>query len=136
MRYVSGVLAGLLLATVVPEVAQATATSEVVLPAKGTLNADGSVDITMKVRCNETQLAYEWSIDLRQGDVYGNDFAGPVAGVIPCNGKLQTVQTHVVGANGPYVAGTVNVQALVELADVGGGGDTELEDRAVVRLRP
>ena len=65
-----------------------------------------------------------------------NDFAGPVAGLITCNGKWQAVQTHVVGFNGPYVAGEVTVQALVQLGDSAGGADTELEDRAVVRLRP
>ena len=136
MRFFTTLLAALLLASASTSTADATAPSAVVLPAKGTLNPDGSVDITMRVRCNETQRAFEWSIEIRQGTIYGNDSAGPIADVITCNGKFQTVHTHVVGANGPYVAGDANVQALVQLADVGGGGDTELEDRAVVRLRP
>jgi hypothetical protein len=136
MRLITALLAGLLLASVSTGTAQAAAPSAVVLPPKGTLNPDGSVDITMKVRCNETQQAFEWSIDVRQGTIFGNDFAGPTAGLITCNGHFQTVQTHVVGANGPYVAGPANVQALVQLGDVAGGADTELEARAVVRLRP
>jgi len=136
MRFITTVLAVLLLASVSTGSAQAAAPSAVVLPSKGTLNPDGSVDITMKVRCNDTQQAFEWSIDLRQSTIYGNDYAGPIAGLITCNGRWQTVQTHVVGANGPYLAGAVTVQALVQLGDVNGGGDTELEDRAVVRLQP
>jgi len=135
MRFITTVLAVLLLASVSTGSAQAAAPSAVVLPSKGTLNPDGSVDITMKVRCNDTQQAFEWSIDLRQSTIYGNDYAGPIAGLITCNGRWQIVQTHVVGANGPYLAGAATVQALVQLGDVNGGGDTELEDRAVVRLR-
>jgi hypothetical protein len=136
MRFITSLLACLLLAAASTGTAQAVAPSAVVLPSKGTLNPDGSVDITMKVRCNETQQAFEWSIDVRQGTVFGNDSDGPDAGLITCNGHFQTVQAHVVGANGPYVAGSADVQALVQLGDVGGGADTELEDRAVVRLRP
>lgn len=137
MRSITALLAGLLLASVGinPVTSHAAAPSAVVLPPKGTLNADGSVDITMKVRCDPTRQAFEWSIDIRQGAIYGIDFAGPVAGLITCNGKFQTVHTHVPGANGPFVAGVANVQALVQLGDVAGGADTELEDRAVVRLR-
>jgi hypothetical protein len=136
VRFITTLLAGLLLASVGTGTAQAAAPSALVLPTKGTLNPDGSVNITMKVRCAADKQAFEWSIDLRQGTIFGNDFAGPAAGLITCNGKWQTVQTHVVGFNGPYVAGEATVQALVQLGDSAGGGDTELEDRAVVRLRP
>jgi hypothetical protein len=108
----------------------------VVLPAKATLLADGSVQITMKVRCNDQQQAFEWSVDIRQGTIFGNDSAGPVAGVITCNGHFHTVDALVPGANGPYTAGPANVQALVQLFDANEGSDVELEDRAVVRLRP
>src|ERR1044072_1714595 len=118
MRFITTLLAGLLLASVPAGTAHAVAPSAVVLPSKGTLNSDGSVDITMKVRCNETQQAFEWSIDVRQGTIFGKDFAGPIAGLITCNGHLQTVQTHFFGANGPYVVGAANVQALVQLGDV------------------
>ena len=48
----------------------------------------------MKVRCNETQQAFEWSIDIRQGTIYGNDFAGPIAGLITCNGQLPDRRRH------------------------------------------
>ena len=72
MRFITALLAGLLLASVSIGTAQAAAPSAVVLPPKGTLNPDGSVDITMKVRCNETQQAFEWSIDVRQGTIFGN----------------------------------------------------------------
>jgi hypothetical protein len=136
VRFTTTILAGLFLASVGIGTAHAAPPSAVVLPAKGTLNPDGSVDITMKVRCNETQQAFEWSIDVRQGTIFGGDFAGPIPGLITCNGQFQTVETHVVGVNGPYVAGAATVQALVQLGDAGGGADTELEDLAVVRLRP
>lgn len=116
--------------------AQAAAPSAVVLPTQVRLNADGSVDITMKVRCSRNWTAFEWSIDVRQGTTYGNDWAGPLAGLITCNGKFQWVRTHVVGANGAYVRGPAAVQALVQLGDVAGGADSELEDRETIWLRP
>ena len=115
--------------------AAAAAPSAVVLPTKATLLADGSVQITMKVRCNDQQQAFEWSVDIRQGTIFGNDSAGPVAGVISCDGRFHTVDALVPGANGPYTAGAANVQALVQLFDANEGSDVELEDRAVVRLR-
>ena len=109
--------------------------SAVVLPKKAILLADGSVQITMRVRCNDQQQAFEWSVDIRQGAIFGSDSAGPVAGLVPCDGHFHIVDALVPGANGPYVAGPANVQALVQLGTFG-GGDVELEDRAVVRLRP
>jgi hypothetical protein len=116
--------------------ASAISPSAVVLPTKATLLADGSVQITMKVRCNDQQQAFEWSVDIRQGTIFGNDSAGPVAGLITCDGKFHTVDALVAGANGPYTAGPANVQALVQLFDADQGSDVELEDQAVVRLRP
>ncbi len=133
--FITTILAGLFLASVGIGTAQAGPTSAVVLPTKATLLADGSVQITMKVRCNDQQQAFEWSVDIRQGTIFGNDSAGPVAGVITCNGKFHTVDALVPGANGPYTAGPANVQALVQLFDANEGSDVELEDRAVVRLR-
>lgn len=136
MRFFTTILAGLLLASVGIGPAQAVSPSAVVLPAKATLLADGSVQITMKVRCNDQQQAFEWSVDIRQGAIFGNDSAGPVAGLITCDGKFQTVDALVPGANGPYTAGPADVQALVQLYDEVQGSDVELEDREVVRLRP
>ena len=134
--FIATILAGLFLASVGIGTGQAVPPSAVVLPNKATLLADGSVQITMKVRCNDQQQAFEWSVDIRQGTIFGNDFAGPLAGLVPCDGHFHTIDALVPGANGPYVAGPANVQALVQLGDVGGGGDVELEDREVVRLRP
>jgi hypothetical protein len=134
--FIATLLAGLFLASVGIGTGQAVPPSAVVLPTKATLLADGSVQITMKVRCNNQQRAFEWSVDIRQGTIFGNDFAGPLPDVVPCDGHFHTIDALVPGANGPYVAGPANVQALVQLGDVGGGGDVELEDRAVVRLVP
>ncbi len=130
------ILSALFLASVGIGTAHAVPPSAVVLPKKATLLADGSVQVTMKVRCNDQQQAFEWSVDIRQDTIFGNDFAGPLAGLVPCDGHFHTIDALVPGANGPYVAGPANVQALVQLGDVGGGADVELEDRAVVRLRP
>ena len=116
--------------------AQAVAPSAVVLPTKATLLADGSVQITIKVRCNDQQQAFEWSVDIHQGTIFGNDSAGPVAGLITCDGKFHTVDALVSGAEGPYTAGPANVQALVQLFDADEGSDVDIEDRTVVRLRP
>lgn len=135
-RTITALLSGLALASVgLTGTAQAAPPSAVMLPTKGTLNPDGSVDITMKVRCQPDKQAFEWAIDLRQGTTFGIDFAGPVLGLITCNNQWQTVETHVVGGNGPFVAGPVTVSALIQLGDVGGGADAELEDREVIRLR-
>jgi hypothetical protein len=136
MRFIAAILAGLFLAAVGIGTAQAAPSSAVVLPKKATLLADGSVQITMKVRCNRHQQAFEWSVDMRQGTVFGNDSAGPAAGLITCDGHFHKVNAHVVGANGPYQTGRAEVQALVQLFDADEGSDVELEDRAVVRLRP
>lgn len=136
MRFFTTALAGLLLASLAIGPAQAVPPSAVVLPARATLLADGSVQITMKVRCNDQQQAFEWSVDIRQGTIFGGDFAGPVAGLITCDGKFQTVDALVPGANGPYTAGPADVQALVQVFDAVQGSDIELEDREVVRLRP
>ena len=136
MRLITTLLAGLLLTSVATMTAQAAAPSAVVLPAKATLLADGSVQITMKVRCNDQQQAFEWSIEIRQGTIYGNDSAGPVAGLITCDGRFHTVNALVPGANGPYTSGPADVQALVQLYDEIQGSDVQLEDREVVRLRP
>ena len=136
MRLSTTVLAGVLLAAVGIGPAQAASPSVVVLPAKATLLADGSVQITMKVRCNDQQQAFEWSIDVRQGTIFGGDFAGPVAGLITCDGKFQTVDALVTGANGPFTAGPADVQALVQVFDEVQGSDIELADQEVVRLRP
>jgi len=133
--FTATLLAGLFLASGGIGTVQAVAPSAVVLPKKATLLADGSVQITMKVRCNDQQQAFEWSVDIRQGTIFGNDFAGPLPGLVPCDGHFHTIDALVPGANGPYVAGSANVQALVQLGDVGGGADAELEDREVVRLR-
>lgn len=135
-KFITTILAGLLLASVGMAPAQAVAPSAVVLPNKATLLADGSVQITMKVRCNDQQQAFEWSVDIRQGTIFGNDYAGPVRGLITCDGKFHTVEAVVPGANGPYTAGPANVQALVQLFDADEGSDVQLEDRAVVQLRP
>ena len=135
MRFIATNLAGLCLASVGIGTAQAVPGSVVVLPSKATLLADGSVQIMMKVRCNDQQQAFEWSVEIRQGSIYGNDYAGPQADVIPCDGRFHSVEALVPGANGLYTAGPANVQALVELGTFG-GGDVELEERAVVRLRP
>ena len=129
-------VAGLFLASVSVGTAQAAAPSAVVLPTKASLLADGSVLITTKVRCNDQQQAFEWSVEIRQGAIYGNDSAGPVAGLITCDGKFHTVEALVPGANGPYTAGPASVVALVQLFDAEEGSDVKLEDRAVVRLRP
>jgi len=115
--------------------AEAAPRSAVVLPKKATLLADGSLRLTMKVRCNRQQQAFEWSVDVRQGAVYGNDYAGPTAGLITCDGRFHTVRARVVGANGPYKVGCARVQALVQLFDEVEGSDVELEDREVVRIR-
>jgi hypothetical protein len=128
-------LAGLVLASVGIGSAYAVAPSAVVLPPKAALLADGSVQITMKVRCNDQQQAFEWSVEIRQGTIYGNDSAGPAAGLITCDGRFHTVDALVPGANGPYVDGRANVQALVQLYDAGEGSDVQLEDQAVVRLQ-
>src|SRR5687767_9036760 len=117
MRFITALLAGVLLASVGIGTAQAVPPSAVMLPMKATLLADGSVEITMKVRCNDQQQAFEWSIEIRQDTIFGNDSAGPVAGLITCDGKFQTVVAHVPGANGPYTAGPADVQALVQLYD-------------------
>jgi hypothetical protein len=136
MRFISAVLAGVLLATVGIGTAQAAPPSAVVLPMKAALLADGSVQLTMKVRCNDQQQAFEWSVGIRQGTIFGGDSAGPVAGLITCDGKFQTLDALVAGANGPYTAGPADVQALVQVFDEVEGSDIELEDREVVRLRP
>jgi hypothetical protein len=136
MRSLITILVALFLASVGIGPAQAMAPSAVVLPTKATLLADGSVQITMKVRCNDEQQAFEWSVDVRQGTTFGNDSAGPVAQLLPCDGKFHTVEALVLGANGSYTAGTANVQALVQLFDAQQGSDVQLEDQAVVRLRP
>src|SRR5436190_22937992 len=115
MRFVAVVLAGLFLASVGIGTAQAAPPSAVVLPKKATLLADGSVQLTMKVRCNTHQQAFEWSVEIRQGTIFGNDSAGPQAGLITCDGRFHNVNAHVPGANGPYTAGPANVQALVQL---------------------
>ena len=133
--FIATTLAGLFLVSVGIGTGQAVAPSAVVLPNKATLLADGSVRITMKVRCNDQQQAFEWSVEIRQGTIFGNDFAGPLAGLVPCDGHFHTINALVPGANGPYVAGPADVQALVQLGTFG-GGDVELEDRAVVQLRP
>src|SRR4029079_13102735 len=133
--FITTILAGLFLASVGTGTPQAAPRSAVVLPKRATRLADGSVQITMKVRCNDQQQAFEWSVDIRQGTIFGNDSAGPVAGVVPCDGHFHTIDALVPGANGPYVAGPADVQALVQLGTFG-GGDGELEDREVVRLRP
>jgi hypothetical protein len=136
MRFITALLAGLLLASIGIGPAQAAAPSAVVLPAKATLLEDGSVQITMKVRCNDQQQAFEWSIGIRQGTTFGNDSAGPVAGLITCDGKFQTVEALVTGENGPFTAGTADVTALVQVFDEVEGSDIELADQEVVRLRP
>ena len=136
MRFIATMLAGVLLAFVGIGTAQAAAPSAVALPAKATLLPDGSVQITMKVRCNDQQQAFEWSVEIRQGTIFGNDSAGPVAGLIVCDGKFHTVEALVPGANGPYTAGPADVQALVQVFDAVEGSDVEMEDREVVRLRP
>lgn len=136
MRFIATMLAGLFLASVGIGPAQAVPPSAVVLPKKATLLADGSVQITMKVRCNDQQQAFEWSVEIRQGSTFGNDSAGPVAGLITCDGHFHTVYALVPGANGPYTAGPANVRALVQLYDADEGSDVELEDRELVRLRP
>jgi len=135
MRFIAAVLAALCLTSGSVGAAHAVPRSTVVLPAKATLLPDGSVQIAMKVRCNDRQQAFEWSVDIRQGTIYGNDSGGPQADLITCDSRFHTVQALVPGANGPYTAGPANVQALVQLGTFG-GGDVELEDRAVVRLRP
>ena len=136
MRFITALLAGLLLASLGIGPAQAAPPSGVVLPAKATLLDDGSVQITMKVRCNDQQQAFEWGIDIRQGATFGGAFAGPVAELITCDGKFQTVEAVVPGANGPFTAGTADVTALVQVYDEVEGSDIELADREVVRLRP
>ena len=135
MRVIATMLASLLIAAGGIGTAHAAAPSAVVLPAKATLLADGSVQITMKVRCNTQQQAFEWSVEIRQGTIFGNDSAGPLAELVPCDGHFHTIDGLVPGANGPYVAGPADVQALVQLGTFG-GEDVELEDRAVVQLRP
>jgi hypothetical protein len=135
MRVITTMLAALLLTFVGIGTAQAAPPSAVVLPAKATLLADGSVQITMKVRCNDQQQAFEWSVDIRQGTNFGSSSAGPVAGLIACDGKFHTVTALVSGANGPFTSGPATVQALVQLFDADQGSDVQLEDRAVVRLR-
>jgi hypothetical protein len=136
MRAIGTILAALFLASVGIGTAQAAPPSTVVLPTKATLLDDGSVLITMKVRCNDQQQAFEWSVDIRQGIIFGNDSAGPVAGLITCDGRFHTVDALVPGANGRYTAGPADVQALVQLFDANEGSDVELEDSGVVRLRP
>ena len=133
--FIATILAGLFLESIGIGTGQAVAPSAVVLPKKATLLADGSVQITMKVRCNAQQQAFEWSVEIRQGTIFGNDSAGPLAELVPCDGHFHTIDGLVPGANGPYVAGPADVQALVQLGTFG-GGDVELEDRDVVQLRP
>ena len=139
MKVITTIATSLLLAlggvAVGVSTAEAAPRSAVVLPQKATLLADGSLRLTMKVRCNRQQQAIEWSVDVRQGTIFGNDSAGPAAGLITCDGRFHTVRTRVVGANGPYEVGCARVQALVQLFDADEGSDVELEDREVVRIR-
>jgi len=86
--------------------------------------------------CNDQRQAFEWSVDVRQSTIFGNDSAGPVAALITCDGKFQTVEALVPGANGPYSAGTADVQGAGSALRRRPGSDVELEDRDVVRLRP
>jgi hypothetical protein len=136
MRLITTLLAGLLLASVGIGPAQAVAPSVVVLPAKATLLADGSVQITMRVRCNDQQQAFEWSIGISQGTNFGNDSAGPAPELITCDGRFQKVEALVQGESGPYAAGPAEVQASVQVFDEVQGSDIELADQEVVRLRP
>lgn len=135
MRLVASVLALLLVASVGVGAAQAAPPSVVVLPAKARVLDDGSVRLHLRVRCQEQQQAFEWTVDVRQGTVYGNDGDGPTAGLIACDGAFHRVRALVPGVGGPYVPGKADVQALVQLYDEDEGSDVELEDRAVVRLR-
>jgi hypothetical protein len=135
MRLIASMLTGLILACVGIGPTQAAAPSAVVLPAKATVLADGSVHITMKVRCHDQQQAFEWSVGIRQGATSGGSSAGPEAGLLPCDGRFHTVDVLVPGANGPFVPGPAEVQALVQLYDAEEGSDVELADQAVVRLR-
>lgn len=135
MRFIAAILAGLVLASIGIGTAQAAPPSTVVLPKKATLLVDGSVQIKMKVRCTDQQQAFEWSIGIRQGTVFGGDGAGPVAGLITCDGRFHTVDALVTGENGPYTAGRADVQASVQLFDADTGSDVALEDQAVVRLK-
>lgn len=95
--FIATTLAGLFLVSVGIGTGQAVAPSAVVLPNKATLLADGSVRITMKVRCNDQQQAFEWSVEIRQGTIFGNDFAGPLAGLVPCDGHFHTINALVPG---------------------------------------
>ena len=78
---------------------------------------------------HDEQQAFEWSVEIRQGTIFGNDSAGPVAGLITCDGRFHKVEALVPGANGPYTAGPAEVQALVQLFDADEGSDIELEAR-------
>ena len=74
----------------------------------------------MKVRCNDQQQAFEWSVEIRQGTIFGNDSAGPLADLVPSDGHFHTIDALIPGRR-PLRGRSRHVQALVQLGTFGGG---------------
>ena len=133
----AGAMATMLLAPAVASAAPAETTrSAVVQIAKRAtpINADGSVDVVMWVRCATRLSAFELDTSVAQADTFGATNLVQ-AGVVPCDGKRHRTVVNVSPDEGqePFHPGIATIDVFLGLYSQA-TGDIEARDSAKVRL--
>ncbi len=102
-----------------------------------TLNADGTVSVPVQARCTPPLYAFEFGVDVRQGDTVGG--VSTLSGPFPtCTGKWQRTTVTVTAQIGTVLTfgpGSATVGVYVAAYDPVEDHDVIAQDSVTVRLR-
>ncbi len=97
------------------------------------ISADGSVDLTIRARCEEGLNAFELDAGIRQETAFGSvTLLGP--NVTVCDGRWHRITVTVRPETGAFQPGPAAVNVFLAAFDPV-DGDLEAQDSATVRLR-
>ena len=129
---VAATLAAVAALTVTPPASAASTYAVQLKERPSKIHGNGSVTIKFWLRCPTGYNAFEDSIGVRQGDVFGSATAGPRADLLPCDGARHKGALHVFPDQGDWQRGYADVSINVQIFT--GGGDVSAEDTARVWL--
>ncbi len=103
---------------------------------RAALEADGSVQVLLRTRCQPWLQAFE--LDLGVDQAYASGAVSQLAppAVVLCDGAWHTTLVTVLPTVGSFTAGPADVSVYLGLYDSRSGSDLEATDAETVRLSP
>jgi hypothetical protein len=122
-------LAAVAALTITPNASAMTGSAVQLKERPSKIHGNGSVTIRFWLRCPAGYNAFEVSIGVRQGDIFGSASAGPTADLLICDGSRHPHALHVMPEQGSWHRGYADLSISVQIS-TGGGADISAEDVA------